>query len=189
VRQAFEDMHFVYAGLGAAAAAVVSVAILLGMMRFTMTASPDSLAALVRLLASPGSNQNPVPAGVLVQMPRPLDEAFPTPGDLAADDTLFTLSAVVTREGRVANLELLRANDAASVAPGTVEAQLVEDLMGAVSRTRFEPASKAGLPVAVNMVWIVAHTTVRAKVDAPPRTVVKKRAAAPDPPPLSPVRV
>jgi hypothetical protein len=49
------------------------------------------------------------------------------------------------------------------------EAKAAEDLIEIVSRTRFEPASvvhgvldMAGLPVAVNMVWIVAHTTVRA---------------------------
>jgi len=34
--------------------------------------------------------------------------------------------------------------------------------MDAVSRARFEPAQVAGLPVAVNMVWLVARTTVRA---------------------------
>ena len=32
-----------------------------------------------------------------------------------------------------------------------------------MSRARFEPATRKGLPVAVNMVWLVAHTTVRGK--------------------------
>ena len=53
---------------------------------------------------------------------------------------------------------------------------------------RFEPARVDGLldglPVAVNMVWLVAHTTVRGRADVPPGihvTVtpgVKRRAAA-----------
>ena len=34
-------------------------------------------------------------------------------------------------------------------------------MLGAMSQARFEPARVAGLPVAVNMVWLVAHTTVR----------------------------
>jgi hypothetical protein len=34
--------------------------------------------------------------------------------------------------------------------------------MDAVSRARFEPALFDGSPVAVNMIWLVAHTTVRA---------------------------
>jgi len=36
-------------------------------------------------------------------------------------------------------------------------------LRDAVSRARFEPATRKGMPVAVNMVWLVAHTTVRGK--------------------------
>ena len=32
--------------------------------------------------------------------------------------------------------------------------------MGEVSRTKFEPARVDGLPVAMNMVWLVPHTTV-----------------------------
>jgi hypothetical protein len=162
MRQMFEDMHLVYAGIGGVAAALVSVAVMLGMMRFATNANPESLAALVNLLA-PGSNRNPMRVDPFVQIPRALDQAFSTAGDIESGEAVFTLSAVVTREGRVANLELVRANDLPTVIPGTDEAKLVEDLMGAVSKARFEPASKAGSPVAVNMVWIVAHTTVRAK--------------------------
>jgi hypothetical protein len=46
---------------------------------------------------------------------------------------------------------------------GKAEAQSIEKLMDAMSRARFEPAQVAGLPVAVNMVWLVARTTVRGK--------------------------
>lgn len=179
MRQMFEDLHLVYAGIGGVAAALVSVAVMLGMMRFATNANPESLAALVNLLA-PGSNRNPVRADPFVQMPRVLDQAFSTAGEIESGEAVFTLSAVVTREGRVANLELVTANDLPTVTPGTDEAKLVEDLMGAVSRARFEPASKAGSPIAVNMVWIVAHTTVRAKagpMDLRATPASRKRAA------------
>ena len=165
----FEDAHLVYAGAAGASAALVCVLVMLGMMRFaTSTPSPNSLAALVDLL-TPGSNQNPVVPRASVQMPRPIDPAFAGREAAAGDDdAVFTLSAVVTREGRVANLELLR-EPGDHVVPGSVEAKAVADLLDAVSRARFEPGSVAGLPVAVNMVWLFAHTTVRGTpAPAPP---------------------
>ena len=178
----FEDLHLVYAGVGAAAATLVCLIIILGMVRFAADARPDSLAAIVAFLATPGSNQNPVSIDRRVLLPRALDEAFSTtPGgkdENAEVDAVFTLAAVVTREGRIANLELLHANGGEPVAD---EARLVEGLLDAVSRARFEPARMAGLPVAVNMVWLVAHTTVHANknapIDVPVVPAVKKRAA------------
>lgn len=181
LRLAFEDAHFVYAGAAAVAAALVCVVVMLGMMRFaTSTPRPDSLAALVNLL-TPGSNENPVVPRASMQMPKPLDQAFSTESAVAGDDeAVFTLAAVVTREGRVANLELLR-DSGDNVVPGTDEAKVVANLLDAVSRARFEPGSVAGLPVAVNMVWLVAHTTVRGSVAVPERPAqppAKKRRIA-----------
>lgn len=178
----FEDLHLVYAGVGAAAATIACVMVMLGMMRFAGNERPDSLAALVTFLATPGSNQNPVPIDGRVLLPRALDAAFSTtPGggdENAEADAVFALAAVVTREGRIANLELLHADGKEPVAD---EAKLVEGLLDAVSRARFEPARMDGLPVAVNMVWLVAHTTVRASkiqpIDLPIVPAPKKRAA------------
>jgi hypothetical protein len=179
VREMFDDMHLVYAGLGAAAAAIVCVIIMLGMMRFATKERPDSLAAIVNLLATPGSNANPVALDALMQMPRALDAAI-SANSSGQDDAVFALMAVVTREGRIENLEMLRGNGAAGPL-GTADARVVEALMDAISRARFEPAQKAGLPVAVNMVWLVAHTTVRATKHSALETGVpsaRKRAAS-----------
>ena len=60
-REVFEDMHLVYAGVGGAAAALVCVVIMLGMMRFATTERPSSLAGLVNVLRSPALSPNPVP--------------------------------------------------------------------------------------------------------------------------------
>jgi hypothetical protein len=171
VQDAFTDMHFVYAGLSAVAAALACVAITLSMMRVAFNELPDSTAAMVRTFGTPGSNLNPVSVSPRLRMPRALDEpVWVTP--VVVDDTYFTLSAVVTREGRVGNLEVLNSNGGRWIPTDRNEAKAVEDLIGVVSRARFEPASMvlepasmAGLPVAVNMVWIVAHTTVRATQD------------------------
>jgi hypothetical protein len=177
----FDDLHLVYAGGAAAVAALVCVVVMLGMMRFATSVRPDSLAAVVGLL-TPGSNQNPVAVRDHVQMPKPLDPAFSTSSPVdGGDDAAFALAAVITREGRVANLELLHSIGEQELIPGTDEARIVANLLDAVSRARFEPASVAGLPVAVNMVWLVAHTTVRATAraaDPPALPPAKKRRVA-----------
>jgi hypothetical protein len=170
LQDAFADMHLVYAGLSAVAAAIACLAVTLGMMRFATNERPDSTAAMVRVFATPGSNLYPVSAGPRVRMPRALDEPiWATPADI---DAHYTLSAIVTREGRVGSLEILNSTGGKWVPSGGAEAKAVEDLIGTVSRARFEPASiliepssMIGLPVAVNVVWIVAHTTVRATKD------------------------
>lgn len=170
LQEAFADMHLVYAGLSAVAAAIACLAVTLGMMRFATNERPDSTAAMVRVFATPGSNLYPVSAGPRVRMPRALDEPiWVTPADI---DAHYTLSAIVTREGRVGSLEILNSTGGKWVPSDGAEAKAVEDLIGTVSRARFEPASiliepssMTGLPVAVNVVWIVAHTTVRATKD------------------------
>jgi hypothetical protein len=169
-REMFDDMQLVYAGAGATMAAVLSVVFMISVRRFA---------------PSPGSNQNPVQVDEHVLMPRALTEPFATPPS-GGGDTAFMLAAVVTREGTIENLELLRPISGPTAAPGTDEARVVEDLLGAVSRARFEPARVAGLPVAVNMVWLVAHTTVRASRPAlrlPVTPAAKKRSASLSPPP------
>jgi hypothetical protein len=152
LRSMFDDMHMVYAGLGAAAATVACVMIMLSMMRFATSER------------SPGSNQNPVIIDTRMLMPRALDSNLLTVGGARGDDEgVFTLSAVVTREGRVVNLELHSDNE--MLKEGSSEALAMKSLIDAISLARFEPARVSGLPVAVNMVWLVAHTTVRGTKD------------------------
>jgi len=182
MHEVFEDVHLVCARLGGAAATIAGVVIVLSMMRFATSERPDSPTALANVLAPPGSNENPVTVDGRVRMPRALDQAFSTTSSVRAEeDAVFTLAAEVTREGRIASLELLHSNSGQSVAPGSDEAKLAESLMDAVSQARFEPAQVGGLPVAVNMVWLVAHTTVRASkrtLDLPALPNAKKRAAS-----------
>ena len=69
------------------------------------------------------------------------------------------LTAVVTREGELRDLAVLE--------PGlrglTAENPAVLKLLDTVSQTRFQPARAGGAPVAVNVVWLLAHTTVVGK--------------------------
>jgi anti-sigma factor RsiW len=169
LREALDDMHLVYAGIGAAAATVFCVLVLLSMMRFATRERPDSLAAIVSLLASPkaaavdenapGTNQNPVVVDGRMLMPTALDQLFLSAAS-ASDESVFTLSAVLTREGRIMNLEWHPTNGRTPKA-GSREAETVDTLLSTASLARFEPAKVAGFPVAVNLVWLVANTTVR----------------------------
>jgi hypothetical protein len=49
------------------------------------------------------------------------------------------------------------------------ESQDLSSILDVLERGRLEPGRRGTLPVAVNLVWLVTHTTVRAK--APPRTI------------------
>jgi hypothetical protein len=154
-RGLFDDMHLVYAGLSAAVATLVCATIMLGTFRFATTARPESLGAIVNVLSSPGSNENPVRVYGRVQLPRMLDPA--APGSANEADAVFALATVVTREGTISSLELLHARGGRWVGePGRIEG-----VMDAVARARFEPALSDDGPVALNMVWLVANTTVR----------------------------
>src|SRR5712691_7231736 len=75
---------------------------------------------------------------------------------------VFALAAVVTQEGRVANYELLVSErDGARLREAAANLDEVSAMLDAVSQSRFEPAQGAsGAPVAVNMVWLLARTTV-----------------------------
>jgi hypothetical protein len=93
-------------------------------------------------------------------MPKALDQNFLAVPDSRVDESVFTLSAIVTREGHVVNVEL-HAPDDAQLKAGSSEALAMKSLIDAISLARFEPARVSGLPVAVNMVWLIARTTVR----------------------------
>jgi hypothetical protein len=178
LHEMFDDMHFVYAGFGAAAATVMCVVIMLSMMRFATDGRPDSLAALVGVMATPleceSGNDLADASGCRARWA----ERFQRANESAEQDTVFALESVVTRQGRVANLETLRAiRHRAAV--GQVE--LIEGLLDAVSRSRLDAGQALGAPEPSNMLWLVQHATVRANkapvaldVPLPP----KKRAAA-----------
>jgi hypothetical protein len=169
-----EDLRMLYAGVGASLATTMCLLLMLSMMRFATIERADSLAGILNFLATQGTNENPFVVDARVMMPRALDAPFSSGellmvaedaaggGTRLANDAVVTLSAVVTREGTVSNLEILDGETAAG-RPADASDARVEELRDAVSHARFEPATRKGLPVAVNMVWLVAHTTVRAK--------------------------
>lgn len=158
VARAFDDLHLVWIGMASTAATVLCAGAVLSMLHFASPGRNDSLAAMITVMAAPsGSDLNPARLDGRIRVP-----SVPENGIVYAtlersviqDDLMLPLSAVVTREGRVSGLELL-SND---------RDLRVVALVDALSRGRLEPAQFGGSPVAVNLVWLVAHTTVKGKI-------------------------
>lgn len=173
----FEDMHLVWAAAGATAATAVILCAVVATMALALREQPLSMAAALDAMASPGSDRNPVSVDGRMLLPRSNPDALVASVTMARDEAVFALAAVVTREGRVRNLALLTPDTSAL----PVEEREILELLGAASQARFEPARSGGTPVAVNLVWLVAHTTVRGKdTDAwPVMHMPRPRVAAP----------
>jgi hypothetical protein len=153
-RGLFSDMRFLWPAMGATVAVAVCVYAVMSVNRAARAELPYSMADRISALANPGSDRNPLQLDSRMLAPRPLDhgaslDLMPT------EDVVFALAAVVTREGRVANFELLDADESAHVAA----------LLEAVKDSRFTPARTSDGAVAVNVVWLLARTTVRASID------------------------
>jgi len=157
VRGMFDDLHLVYAGFGAAMATTVCLIIMVGMMRFATSERPDSLAAMVAFLATPGSSADAIVIDAASHAR--WTARFQAANETAEQDAVFALAAVVTREGRIADLERLRARSHKSASD---DAKLIEGLLDAVSRARLEGAPVDGVPSASSILGLVTRTTVRA---------------------------
>ncbi len=163
VRELFDDRRVVYSSVGAATATLACLVIMLTMMRFGAGDRTDSLAAMLNGLSGPSVPVQPIVIRPIVvdarvTMPRALDK-FSGSDIYDVSDSVLALSGVVTSEGRVSNIEV---NDGTNgIAMASMDSKRIETLVDAMARTRFEPVMKEGDPVSVNMVWFVAHTTVR----------------------------
>ncbi len=150
----FDDMHLVWPAIGATGAVIVCLLASAGVMQATAVQRPDSLAGVIDYLASPGSNVNPARIDEFTMVPR-RHESSDWP--LAGEDAVLALSAVITREGRIQNIDVLAAEQARAL---KVKPEVVLAMIEAASRAQFEPARAGGAPVAVSLVWLLAHTTV-----------------------------
>ncbi len=166
-RRFVDDMHLVWIGFASAGATVVCAASVLSLLHFaTPERKTDSLAAVIEMLgAAPGTDENPALLDGRNMNSGPVRPEVPTvpqngvvfatlENALMTEDVMVPLAANVTREGCLSGLKMLSTG---------VEAREVHDLVDALSRGRFEPARSGGAPVAVNLVWVVAHTTVKPK--------------------------
>jgi hypothetical protein len=165
-RRFVDDVHLVWIGLASATATVICAVTVLSLLHYAAPERNDSLSAVIEVMGAPvGSNENPAQLdgrNMNSGPVRPQAPTVPYNGVVFAtlenapmsEDIMVPLAANVTREGRLSHLKLLS---------NTVDAREVRDLVDALSRGRFEPAQFAGDPIAVNLVWVVAHMTVKPK--------------------------
>ena len=160
VGRMFDDMRLGYAALGAIAASIASVLVLSGICSFgPVSERPDSLAGMMEILGAPAAGVD-----TRMLMPRAPFGAVMSDDVFNEEDAVFALAAVVTQQGRIKSLELVRSDQA----KGTDTEQVLR-LLDLVSRARLEPARMGGFPVAVRTVLVLAHTTVRGKLPVPPK--------------------
>ena len=175
-RDMFTDMRLLWPALGATSAVTVGLALALSVLHSTTLERPESLATMIDSLAEPGGERNPLMPGNSarvdrlfgyvdsdraggISMPRALDDGAVFES-IPEEDATFAVAAVVSRDGRIANYELLnseRSGQARNMHPNDVEM-----LDAAVRQSRFAPAqTPVGRAVAVNMVWLIVMTTVQ----------------------------
>lgn len=155
--RAFDDMHLVWAGLSATGAVIACAGLAASLVLLAPRAErADSLRGIVSALSLSGSDLEPMMLRPGLEVPRVSPEAITPvmlastlPGPWSASDSDVAVAAVVTREGRVAE---------AHIVDGHAYAGFTESLR---ESARFRPASRRGVPVAVSLVWVMSHTTVR----------------------------
>lgn len=162
-RRAIDDVHLVWIGLASTAATLVLAGSILSIVHSAPDRS-DSLAAVFAMMgAEAGSDLNPasLDGRGLNKGPTPvLVPTVPQDGVVYAtlerytvpEDMMVPFSAKVTKEGRVERIRMLG---------GEAESREIQDIVDALSRGRLEPAQYGGAPVAVNLVWLLANTTVK----------------------------
>ena len=148
----FQDMHLVWAGIGATVATLICVIGSASVLHAANQQQPDSLAGVISILANPGSNENPMRLNYDMMAPRAVSAS---PIEMAEEDAEYALAAVVSREGRVQGVHMI---NPARVSPASVNAMLNE-----AYRMQFVPAQARGDAVAVSIVWLVTNTTVKGR--------------------------
>ena len=104
VQHMFDDLHLVYAGVGATVATAACLIVMSGMMGFASTGHPDaspsaSLAATLTLLATPGTSANAIVNDAASHARG--SARFQAASESAQEDAVFWIESVVTRDGRL----------------------------------------------------------------------------------------
>lgn len=150
----FQDMHLVWAGLGASFATLICVVGSASVLHAANQERPNSMARVIAVLASPGSNDNPLRLNYEMNAPRAVMDAVI---EMSEEDVEYALSAVVSREGRVQGVEMIN--------QGPTNNAEINAMLNEAYRMKFAPATERGDAVAVRMVWLVASTTVKGRHD------------------------
>jgi hypothetical protein len=177
VREWFQDMHLVWAGLGASLATSICVIGSASVLHAANQERPNSMARVIAVLASPGSNDNPIRLNYEMMAPRAVTDAAI---EMSEEEGEYTLSAVVSREGDVQGVEMI--NQPAGRAG-------INAMLNEAYRMKFAPATARGDAVAVSMVWLVANTTVKGHHDEDMRALRQALRLKTTPAPIAPLPI
>jgi len=157
-RRMFDDMHLVWIGFASAVGAVICGMVALGAVQFASPERDDSLAAMIAVISAPsGSDLNPVTSDYFLQVPTVPEDGrieFVLAQPVTHEELMLALNAIVMQDGRVSGLSVI------GTGPHPRE---FSPILRALSTARLEPGRLGTSPVAVNLVWLLAHTTVKAK--------------------------
>jgi hypothetical protein len=202
LREMVTDSRLLWPALGATASVLLCVAAASSVLRASTIQEPASLAAMISALGSPGSEMRPLrPADNGISFPRLSENdgmrASGTIEQIPEDDAIYAFRTVIGRDGSLSDTELLSGDGAPLADRRAVARALAQEmaLLNAVNTTRFVPAqTPLGHAVAVDMVWLVAKTTVAApdlfrsqpaRVETRVKAIQKPAAPEPAAPPLS----
>ena len=174
----FQDMHLVWAGIGASVATLICVVGSASVLHAANQEHPNSMARAISVLASPGSNDNPLRLNYEMMAPRAVTDAAI---EMSEEDVEYALSAVVSREGRVQGVEVI--NQPIDHRPG------VNAMLNEAYRVQFAPAQARGDAVAVSMVWLVANTTVKGRHDGDMQALRQALRLKTTPEPIAPLPI
>jgi Putative zinc-finger len=203
IRGMFTDMRLLWPALGATFSLVICVAVAGSVLQLASRERPESLARMIDSLSNPGTEDNPLRPGNTarydrlfdkyvdsnrsggISLPRVADDGAVFEG-ISAQEGMFAVSAVVTRDGRITNYELL-SSERMNEPEKPVHANDVAAVLDVVRRSRFAPAQTSlGRTVAVNMVWLMVVTTVQTPA-VPHAAAVRVTPAVPPPAVIAPV--
>ena len=173
----FQDMHLVWAGIGASVATTICIVGSASVLHAANQERPNSMARVIAVLASPGSNDNPLRLNYEMDPPRAESDAAI---EMSGEDAEYALSAVVSREGRVQGVEMI--NEPA-------DRQGVNAMLNEAYRMKFAPATARGDAVAVSMVWLVTNTTVKGRHDETMQSLRQALRLKTTPAPIAPLPV
>jgi hypothetical protein len=178
IRDMFTDMRLLWPALGATFSLVIGMAVAGSVLQLASRERPESLAQMIDSLSNPGTEINPLRPGNTarydhlfdkyldsnrsggISLPRVADDSAVFEG-ISAQEGMFAVAAVVTRDGRITNYELL-SSERMNEPEKPVHANDVAAVLDVVRRSRFAPAQTSlGRTVAVNMVWLMVVTTVQ----------------------------
>jgi hypothetical protein len=207
LREMLTDRRLLWPALGATASVLLCVAASVSVLRASTVQTRDSLAGLISVIGAPGTEKWPLrPADNGITIPslcrergsaQPLtscvsnDEALRTGGTLELmpdEDVIYAFRTVIGRDGSLSDYELLSGDDTPLADRRAVARAAAQEmaLLNAVSKTRFLPAqTPLGHAVAVDMVWVIAKTTVMAPVSLRARPAIVETRAKEQPKPVA----